>query len=142
MLSQTRRQKQLMRRARKLHILRDAPVQAPEVKSVSVDDSSVPSIPAGGYCEAVERLVRRKTRTVRIGAVNIGSEHRLATQTMATTLTADVEATVAQVKKCAAEGIDIVRVTVQGMKEAKACEHIRRRLDEDGCTTPIVADIH
>merc|ERR1719313_448634 len=28
------------------------------------------------------------------------------------------------------------------MREAKACEHIRNRLDEDGCFTPIVADIH
>merc|ERR1719436_1198034 len=61
---------------------------------------------------------------------------------MTTTLTHDVEATVAQVKKCADMGIDIVRITVQGMREAKACEHIKRRLLEDGYTTPIVADIH
>merc|ERR1719265_1207368 len=61
---------------------------------------------------------------------------------MTTTRTDDVEATVAQVKKCADLGIDIVRITVQGMKEAKACEHIKRRLLEDGYTTPLVADIH
>jgi (E)-4-hydroxy-3-methylbut-2-enyl-diphosphate synthase len=61
---------------------------------------------------------------------------------MANTLTHDVEATVAQIKKCADAGIDIVRVTVQGMREAKACEFIRKRLDEDGYSTPIVADIH
>jgi len=98
--------------------------------------------PLGRYCEATEQCVRRKTRTVTIGAVKIGSEHRIATQTMANTLTHEVEATVAQIKKCADAGIDIVRVTVQGMREAKACEHIKRRLLEDGYTTPIVADIH
>jgi (E)-4-hydroxy-3-methylbut-2-enyl-diphosphate synthase len=79
---------------------------------------------------------------VTIGNVKIGSEHPIAIQTMTTTKTDDVEATVAQIKKCAEEGIDIVRITVQGMREAKACEAIRNRLDEDGCFTPIVADIH
>merc|ERR1719217_735276 len=77
-----------------------------------------------------------------VGSVKVGSEHRICTQTMANTLTHDVEATVAQIKKCSDAGIDVVRVTVQGMREAKACEHIKRRLLEDGYTTPIVADIH
>eukprot|EP00929_Paragymnodinium_shiwhaense_P039232 TRINITY_DN2062_c1_g1_i1.p1 TRINITY_DN2062_c1_g1~~TRINITY_DN2062_c1_g1_i1.p1 ORF type:complete len:767 (-),score=226.87 TRINITY_DN2062_c1_g1_i1:488-2788(-) len=99
-------------------------------------------MPSGVYCESAEKNMRRKTRTVTIGAVKIGSEHRVATQTMANTLTHEVEETVAQIKKCADAGIDIVRVTVQGMREAKACEHIKKRLLEDGYTTPIVADIH
>jgi len=98
--------------------------------------------PAGGYCDSVETCVRRKTRTVNIGKVKVGSEHPIATQTMTTTLTEDVEATVAQIKRCADRGIDIARITVQGMKQAKACEFIRKRLDEDGYHTPIVADIH
>jgi hypothetical protein len=37
-----------------------------------------------------------------------------------------------QVKKCADAGADIVRITVQGKKEAQACADIRRRLFEDG----------
>mmetsp|Transcript_69735 Transcript_69735/g.167416 ORF Transcript_69735/g.167416 Transcript_69735/m.167416 type:complete len:791 (-) Transcript_69735:223-2595(-) len=98
--------------------------------------------PAGGYCEAVEKCVRRPTRTVHIGDVKVGSEHRVATQTMTTTPTNDVEATVAQIKSCADAGVDIVRVTVQGMTEARACEKIKKQLLEDGYTTPIVADIH
>jgi (E)-4-hydroxy-3-methylbut-2-enyl-diphosphate synthase len=61
---------------------------------------------------------------------------------MATTLTHNVEDTVAQIKKCSDAGVDIVRITVQGMREAKACEFIKKRLLEDGCKTPIVADIH
>jgi len=98
--------------------------------------------PPGGYCEAAEACVRRKTRTVMVGDVPVGSEHPIAVQTMATTLTHQVDDTVAQVKKCADLGIDIVRITVQGMREAKACEHIKRKLLEDGYTTPLVADIH
>jgi len=100
------------------------------------------AIPAGGYCETVETCTRRKTRSVNVGGLLIGSEHPIATQTMATTLTHDVEATVAQIKKCADLGIDIVRITVQGMREAKATKFIKERLLEDGYTTPIVADIH
>ncbi|CAE7469373.1 ISPG [Symbiodinium natans] len=99
-------------------------------------------VPEGVYCEAKEKCERRKTRTVYVGEVPVGSEHPIATQTMTTTLTHDVEATVAQVKKCADMGIDIVRLTVQGMREAKACEHIKKRLLEDGYKTPLVADIH
>lgn len=100
------------------------------------------AVPPGVYCEALEKCERRKTRTVYVGEVPVGSEHPIATQTMTTTLTTDVEGTVAQVKKCADMGIDIVRLTVQGMKEAKACEHIKKRLLEDGYKTPLVADIH
>mmetsp|Transcript_64505 Transcript_64505/g.135369 ORF Transcript_64505/g.135369 Transcript_64505/m.135369 type:complete len:828 (-) Transcript_64505:142-2625(-) len=103
---------------------------------------SLRAVPEGGYCESPNECVRRKTRTVTVGAVKLGSDHRIATQTMATTLTHDVEATVAQIKQCADMGIDIVRITVQGMREAKACEFIKKRLLEDGYTTPIVADIH
>ncbi|KAF4715277.1 hypothetical protein FOZ63_005596, partial [Perkinsus olseni] len=43
---------------------------------------------------------------------------------------------------CADAGIDIVRVTVQGIKEARATKLIKERLLRDGYTTPIVADIH
>lgn len=101
-----------------------------------------PALPDGGYCPAAEKTVRRKTRTVMVGSVPVGSDHPVATQTMTTTLTDDVEGTVAQIKKCADMGIDIVRITVQGIREAKACEGIKKRLLEDGYTTPIVADIH
>eukprot|EP00928_Gymnodinium_smaydae_P021153 TRINITY_DN18232_c0_g1_i1.p1 TRINITY_DN18232_c0_g1~~TRINITY_DN18232_c0_g1_i1.p1 ORF type:complete len:825 (+),score=246.03 TRINITY_DN18232_c0_g1_i1:112-2475(+) len=104
--------------------------------------TSLTALPPGGYCEAPNTCVRRKTRTVYCGEVPIGSEHPIATQTMANTLTHEVEATVAQVKKVADAGVDIVRITVQGMREAKACEHIKRRLLEDGYKTPLVADIH
>jgi (E)-4-hydroxy-3-methylbut-2-enyl-diphosphate synthase len=100
------------------------------------------ALPPGGYTASAEKIVRRKTRTVWVGEVPVGSDHPVATQTMTTTKTDDVEATVAQIKRCADAGVDIVRITVQGGKEAKACEHIKRRLLEDGYKTPLVADIH
>lgn len=61
---------------------------------------------------------------------------------MTTTDTRDVAATVAQVKKCADAGADLVRITVQGRKEAEACAQIRAALDADGYDVPLVADIH
>lgn len=90
----------------------------------------------------LRRNVNAERRTVYVGEVPVGSEHPIATQTMTTTLTSDVDGTVEQIKKCADMGIDIVRITVQGMKEAKACEGIKKKLLEDGYKTPIVADIH
>eukprot|EP00913_Durusdinium_trenchii_P024078 g22614.t1 len=92
--------------------------------------------PPGVYCESAEKCIRRKTRTVYVGEVPRFPMSRT------TTLTSDVDGTVEQIMKCAEMGIDIVRVTVQGMTEAKACEHIKKKLLEKGCKTPIVADIH
>ena len=61
---------------------------------------------------------------------------------MATTLTSDVKATVDQVMRCADEGFDLVRLTVVGMKDAKACLQIRQALDSKGYDTPLCADMH
>jgi (E)-4-hydroxy-3-methylbut-2-enyl-diphosphate synthase len=72
----------------------------------------------------------------------VGSEHPIALQTMTTTDTRDVEATVEQVKRCADAGAHMVRITVQGRREAEACQRIRERLFKDRYDTPLVADIH
>eukprot|EP00798_Chlamydomonas_sp_ICE-L_P027677 gene27677-7318_t len=94
------------------------------------------------YCESVNQTRRRPTRTVKIGSVNVGSKHKIALQTMTTTDTNDVQATVDQVKKCADAGADMVRITVQGKREARACFKIREQLLKDNYDTPLVADIH
>ena len=44
--------------------------------------------------------------------------------------------------KCADAGAEMVRITVQGMQEAKACVEIKKTLLEKGYTTPLIADIH
>jgi (E)-4-hydroxy-3-methylbut-2-enyl-diphosphate synthase len=94
------------------------------------------------YCESIHQTRRRPTRTITIGPVKVGSDHRIALQTMTTTDTRNIQATVDQVKKCADAGADIVRITVQGKKEAEACMKIREQLFKDGYDVPLVADIH
>ncbi|KAG5566729.1 hypothetical protein RHGRI_002318 [Rhododendron griersonianum] len=54
-------------------------------------------VPRQKYCESIHKTVRRKTRTVTVGNVAIGSEHPIRVQTMTTTDTKDVGATVEQV---------------------------------------------
>ncbi|KAK9828634.1 hypothetical protein WJX72_001221 [[Myrmecia] bisecta] len=94
------------------------------------------------YCESIYQSRRRPTRTINIGPVKVGSEHPIALQTMTTTDTRNVQATVDQVKKCADAGADIVRITVQGKQEARACMDIREQLFKDRYDVPLVADIH
>jgi (E)-4-hydroxy-3-methylbut-2-enyl-diphosphate synthase len=61
---------------------------------------------------------------------------------MTTTVTREVEASVSQILKIAAEGGDLVRLTVQGRFEADAAAAIRESLWAKGCDVPLVADIH
>ena len=63
-------------------------------------------------------------------------------QTMCTTSTADVRASVERILKVAREGASLARLTVQGGREAKACQEIRVTLDAAGCDVSLVADIH
>ena len=56
---------------------------------------------------------------------------------MTTTDTRDVAATVEQVKRCADAGADLVRITVQGKREAVACHAIREQLFKDRCAEDI-----
>ena len=70
---------------------------------------------------------RRPTRPVRIGRITIGSGHPIAVQSMTATKTTDVEATVAQVLDLECAGADVVRIAVDGPKDAAALREIRAR---------------
>eukprot|EP00980_Cylindrotheca_fusiformis_P011152 scaffold2557_cov121-Cylindrotheca_fusiformis.AAC.35 len=61
---------------------------------------------------------------------------------MATTDTADVDATIEQVMRCADTGFDLVRITVQGRREANAATKIREGLFKKGYDIPLCADMH
>lgn len=63
-------------------------------------------------------------------------------QSMTTTNTADVEASAKQVMRIAAAGGEIVRLTAPGRTEAERLLTIRRRIEEQECYVPLVADIH
>ena len=85
---------------------------------------------------------RRKAHEVRIGQEIIGGNRPIAVQSMTNTPTADVERSVAQTKRIADAGAEIVRLTAQGRREGEALAPIVARLREDGYSTAIVADIH
>lgn len=94
------------------------------------------------YCSSTFKTERRKTRVVMVGDVGIGGDNPVRIQSMTTSNTRDVAATIDQAMRLADHGCEIVRVTVQGMKEAEACEEIRNGLLQRGYTVPLVADIH
>jgi (E)-4-hydroxy-3-methylbut-2-enyl-diphosphate synthase len=84
-----------------------------------------------------------QTRTVCVGdSVLIGSGHPIVVQTMCNTHTSDIEATVAQCRRLAAAGAQLIRITVPAMADVQNLAQIRSRLREEGIQTPLVADIH
>ena len=85
---------------------------------------------------------RRSTVAVRIGAVTVGGGAPVVVQSMTNTDTADVEATVRQVRELAEAGSELVRVTVNTDEAAAAVPHIRDRLRSQDCDVPIVGDFH
>jgi (E)-4-hydroxy-3-methylbut-2-enyl-diphosphate synthase len=94
------------------------------------------------YCESIYKTKRWLTREVMVGNVGVGGNNPVRIQSMTTSSTRDVEATIEQIVKLADVGCEIARVTVQGMKEADACEQIKNGLIQRGYTIPLVADIH
>ena len=87
-------------------------------------------------------IARRSTRQVRIGDVVIGGGAPIVVQSMTNTDTADVAATVAQVRALADAGSELVRVTVNTAQAAAAVPAIRAALDRVGCTAPLIGDFH
>jgi len=87
-------------------------------------------------------IQRRKTVTVRVGRVRVGSEAPVVVQSMTNTDTADVEGTIQQVAALAGAGSELVRVTVNNDAAAKAVPYIAEGLAKLGLDVPIVGDFH
>ena len=85
---------------------------------------------------------RRVSVGVRIGAVTVGGGAPVIVQSMTNTDTADVEATVRQVRELAEAGSEIVRVTVNNDESAAAVPVIKERLLAADCDVPLVGDFH
>ncbi len=95
------------------------------------------------YCVSRFATVRRATREVMIGPVGVGGDHPIRIQSMTTTPTMDVSATVRQCVDLAEAGCEIVRVTAQNVQAAKALKDIRAQFTAAGFEhVPLVADIH
>lgn len=80
---------------------------------------------------------RRSARVVKIGDVAIGGQNPIAIQSMCTTKTHDVEATVAQILRLEEAGCEMIRVTVPFPKDADALSKIKKQIH-----IPLIADIH
>jgi (E)-4-hydroxy-3-methylbut-2-enyl-diphosphate synthase len=80
---------------------------------------------------------RRKTRQLMVGNVGIGSDHPIAVQSMTTTKTHDVNATLQQIAELTASGCQIVRVACPTGKDADALREIAQHSQ-----LPVIADIH
>lgn len=80
---------------------------------------------------------RRKSTRIYVGNVPIGDGAPIAVQSMTNTLTTDVAATVAQIKRIQAVGGEIVRVSVPTMDAAEAFKLIKQQVN-----IPLIADIH
>jgi (E)-4-hydroxy-3-methylbut-2-enyl-diphosphate synthase len=83
------------------------------------------------------QIHRRECRKIKVGNLYVGGDAPISVQTMTNTLTTDVQATIAQINRCAEAGADIVRVSVPDEASTKALKEIIKAVN-----VPIVADIH
>lgn len=79
----------------------------------------------------------KKTKSIKVGNLNIGGKNPIAIQSMTTTKTEDWKSTVEQIHALEAEKCDIIRVAVPNMEAAKAITQIKKHIK-----IPLVADIH
>jgi (E)-4-hydroxy-3-methylbut-2-enyl-diphosphate synthase len=84
-----------------------------------------------------EPPVRRQCRQVRVGRVPVGGGAPISVQSMTTTVTSNVDATLQQIAELTAAGCDIVRVAVPSQDDADALARIARK-----SAIPVIADIH
>lgn len=80
---------------------------------------------------------RTKTRPVKVGNLTIGGNNQVVIQSMTTTKTHDIEATVAEIKRLEEAGCQIIRVACPDMRAAEAIPEIKKRIN-----IPLVVDIH
>ena len=83
-----------------------------------------------------------ETLEVKVGNVLIGGSNPIVVQTMCNTHTSDVEASVAQCRRLAAAGAQLIRLTVPSMAQVESLAQIKQRLRSEGIDTPLVADVH
>ncbi len=80
---------------------------------------------------------RRPSRKIRVGKVEVGGDAPISVQSMCTTPTTDINATLQQIAELTAAGCDIVRVACPSQDDADALPAIARKSQ-----IPVIADIH
>lgn len=86
----------------------------------SSDLTSINSIP---------KISRRRTRSVRVGDLVIGSQGPISVQSMCATKTQDIEATVRQIKLLQEHGADVIRIAIDSRRDVEALSEIRKHTD-------------
>lgn len=85
----------------------------------------------------MEKIIRRKTKLIKIGNVKIGGRSPISIQSMTNTDTKNIKATVKQIKELEKAGCEIIRVAVPDIESARAIKKIKKQIK-----IPLVADIH
>lgn len=93
-------------------------------------------------CLKKYNIMRRQTKEIQVGNLRIGGNNPIRIQTMANTDTNDINASVAQAKRCLTAGTELLRYTTQGTKEAENLGKIKEALRTESIDLPLVADIH
>jgi (E)-4-hydroxy-3-methylbut-2-enyl-diphosphate synthase len=75
------------------------------------------------------KITRRKTRSVRVRDLIIGSEGPISVQSMCATKTQDIEATLRQIKLLQAHGADVIRIAIDSRRDVEALATIRAQTD-------------
>ena len=83
-----------------------------------------------------------ETLKVQAGQVAIGGNEPIIVQTMCNTHTSDVEASVAQCRRLAKAGAQLIRLTVPSLGQVENLRQIKEQLRAEGIDTPLVADVH
>jgi (E)-4-hydroxy-3-methylbut-2-enyl-diphosphate synthase len=95
------------------------------------------------YCASRFHTIRRSTVEVMVGGVGVGGDNPLRLQSMTTSDTQDIAATVRQSIALAEVGCEIVRITAPNVQAAKCLKEIREQFTAAGFGhVPLVADIH
>lgn len=85
----------------------------------------------------MEEIIRKQTKKIICGNVQIGGGAPVSVQSMTNTFTKDIKSTVKQIFKLEEAGCEIVRVAVADLEDAEAIKEIKKQIH-----IPIVADIH
>lgn len=94
------------------------------------------------YCKSIYNYQRRPSRVVTLGGLKMGGHYPIRIQSMLTSNTMDTEACVGETLRLVSLGCEIVRLTAPTVRDAANLKNIHDALRAQGCSVPLVADIH
>ena len=82
------------------------------------------------------------SREIKIGDLALGCQNPIQVQSMTSTNTNDIEATLQQSIRMIKAGCELVRITTPSLKEVSSLKTIHQKLRQQGIKTPLIADVH